>query len=57
MGYDGGDLGAPLWVALLSMLSRSRWNEMECLGFDPPLQVRPYPLYNKIGQVHGSLER
>ena len=31
MGYGGGGLGAPLWVALLSMLSRGQgmeWNDI-----------------------------
>jgi hypothetical protein len=29
MGWGGGALGAPLWVALLSVLSRSGWNEAD----------------------------
>jgi hypothetical protein len=36
-GCCGGALGAPLWVALLSVLSKSGWNGMECLGFILPL--------------------
>jgi hypothetical protein len=57
-----GALGASLWVALLSMLSGSRSvrSGMICLGSfsyrPPPSRIRPYPLYTKIGWVHGGLE-
>jgi hypothetical protein len=59
MGCGGGALGAPLWVALLLMLSRGQrmeWSGMIYLLIIPPPKVPPYPLYNEIGQVHGGLE-
>jgi hypothetical protein len=57
MGCGGGAHGAPLWVVLLLVQSEGRWNGMECLcliGIPPPPRS-DYPLYNEIGQVHGSL--
>jgi hypothetical protein len=41
MGYGGGALGAPPWVALLSVLSRGQgieWNDLSGdLPLSPPL--------------------
>ena len=51
-------LGAPLWVVLLSVQSEGRWTGIERLVIKLgilPLKVRPYPLYNEIGQVQGGL--
>jgi hypothetical protein len=50
---------APLWVALLSVPSRSGLvrNGMICLGSSSsPHWVPTHPLYTEIGWVHGSLE-
>jgi hypothetical protein len=49
MGCSGGALGAPLWVALLSVLSRSQWNEE---WNDLSSIVLP-----PLGWVHGGLGR
>jgi hypothetical protein len=45
-GYDGGALGAPLWVALLSVLSRGQrmeWSGMLCLLLLDPLKSNLIP--------------
>jgi hypothetical protein len=48
---------APLWVALLSVPSRSGSvrNRMICLRSSSPHWVLTHPLYTEIGRVHGSL--
>jgi hypothetical protein len=55
-GCGGGALGAPLWVALLSMLSKGQgmdWNDLSSSD-RPPSRSDLIP-YNKIGWVHGGL--
>jgi hypothetical protein len=55
-GCGGGALGAPLWVALLSVLSKGQgieWNDLSSSD-RPPSRSDLIP-YNKIGWVHGDL--
>jgi hypothetical protein len=56
-GCGEGALGAPLWVALLSMPSRRGLvrNGMICLGSSSPSRGSDLPLYPEVGWVHGSL--
>jgi hypothetical protein len=56
-GCGGGALGAPLWVALLLVQSRSGSvrNGMICLGSFPPSRIQPYSLYIEIGRIHDGL--
>ena len=58
MGCGGGDLGAPPLgcSALGAEQEQIEWNGMSSDDRSSSSSyVRPYPLYNKIGRVHGGL--